>query len=135
MYRSWGKDGKVLGEDSEMNFRTDHDWSKGKGSAGFHPRRVVFGLPHNYGKGNNMEVKPGNHERRGSPLLFHVHLVGQTFVGVSILLPAMFLPPGETISAGGTQVTSNPDWTVLTDFLDGNRKSDGKPRFGGKVTV
>ena len=135
MYRSWGRGGKVLGEDSEKNFPQDHDWAKAKRPAGFHPRRVVFGLPHNYGQGTNLEIKPANHERRASPLLFHVHPVGQHFLGASILLPAAFLPTGERINAGGTVVASNPDWTVLTDFLDGRRKADGKPRFSGKTTI
>ncbi len=125
-YRSWGRNGKILdGEDSEKNFKDDHDWAKAASKGmkppphlpyNFHPRRAVFGLPHNYGKG--VGVKPENHERRASPLFFHVHKIGSKFVGVALLLCSQFLPPKEMIKAGKKTVPANPDWKVLTDFLD-----------------
>ena len=65
--------------------------------------KAVFGLPL---KG----VKMRNHERRASPLFFHVHKIGGEFVGVALLLRSRFLPKNERISA---------DWKVLMDFLDG----------------
>lgn len=135
LYRSWGNNGKVFGQDAERNFQKDHDWSKGDRPEGFHPRRIIFGLPHNYGKTANMQIKPANHERRASPLLFHVHWVEQAYLGVTLLLPSLFLPPDEQIDAGGEMVMSNPDWTVITDFLDGKAKGDGKPRFPLKRRV
>jgi len=50
-YRSWGHNGKVNGEDSERNFQDDHDWFKSKTHFNnTHPRRAIFGLPHNYSK-------------------------------------------------------------------------------------
>ena len=116
-YRSWGRNGKILdGEKSEQNFRDDHDWAKGiKWFHKFHPRRAVFGLPHNYGKG--VEVKPKEHERRASPLFFHVHKIGNEYVGVALLLRSQFLPKSEKILANRKPVPANPNWKVLTDFL------------------
>ncbi len=121
-YRSWGRNGKILErEPSCRRFPEDHDWMKDKAIASnFHPRRAVFGLPHNYGKG--IEVKPQKHGRRASPLLFHVHRFGKRYAGIALLLRSRFLPEGEKILARGKAVSANPDWTVLTDFLDENGK-------------
>lgn len=136
LYRSWGKDGKVLGKQREENFKADHDWSKKTRPSGFHPRRVVFGLPHNYGKGQSMEVSPARHDRRASPLFFHVHAFGEkSFIGVSILLKSAFLPAGENINAGGVDVPAKIEWNILTDFLDGKEKHTGNLRFPNKVTI
>lgn len=132
-YRSWGQSarGQILpsGKKSERRFQNDHDWSKnaivsgGKSwrdaHSGFHPERVVFGLPHNYGQPDNQKVNAENYERRSSPLLFHVHPIGSRFVGVSIHIPARFLPVGERINAGGDRVPENVKWSVITDLLDG----------------
>ena len=145
LYRSWGKDGKVLGEESEKRFKADHDWSKGQYSRDFHPKRVIFGLPHNYGKGDHLAVTPEKHrepypvgvykhDRRASPLFFHVHKIGSEYVGVSLLLPATFLPQGEKINAGGTNVPAKIEWSVLTDFLDGKDKK-GNVRFQHKQSI
>lgn len=134
LYRSWGKGGKVLNEDSEKRFEADHDWSKGNRPNNFHPKRVVFGLPHNYGKGERLSVTPESHERRASPLFFHVHKIGAEYIGVSLLLPATFLPHGERINAGGTSVPANIEWSILTDFLDG-RDNKGKVRFDSKQSI
>lgn len=135
MYRSWGKSGKVLGKDGEKRFKADHDWSKKIRPPGFHPKRVVFGLPHNYGKGASMEVGPAQHKRRASPLFFHVHALGENFfIGVSLLLRSAFLPSGEKINAGGSEVPAKIEWNLLTDFLDGKDKA-GNPRFPQKVTL
>ena len=121
-YRSWGRKGKILNnEPSRCLFPEDHGWMKGEETArDFHPRRAVFGLPHNYGKG--MEVKPQNHGRRASPLLFHVHQFGGRYAGIALLLRSRFLPEGEKIVARDRAVPANPDWTVLTNFLDENGK-------------
>ena len=135
MYRSWGNNGKVLGLDSEKNFDKDHKWKYSHDRDDFHPRRVVFGLPHNYGETDTLKVKPAKHNRRASPLFFHVHPLGKSFVGVIIYLPSQFLPQNEKINAGGTHVTANIDWTVITNFLDGMRKIDNRPRFPEKTTI
>jgi CRISPR-associated protein Cmr1 len=136
MYRSWGHGGMVLGQESEKRFKVDHDWSHIKlRDNKIHPRRVVFGLPHNYGPGVNMQVKSEHHERRSSPLFFHVHSLGdKQFIGVSILLKSVFLPTGERINAGGNQVPAHIEWEVLTNFLDG-KDTQNNPRFPGKKQV
>jgi CRISPR-associated protein Cmr1 len=144
MYRSWGNTNKkknVLpgGEVSEKRFVDDHHWCRAnkderkKDYVNFHPARVVFGLPHNYGKPERQWVNGANHERRSSPLLFHVHRVGDIFVGVSIYLPAQFLPQGEEINAGGSHVSTDIMWSIIPCFLDGkvgNKPlADAKDRF------
>lgn len=129
-YRSWGKRGVVLGAGSEKRFDNDHSWYKNARDPvtkktwrdlhpAFHPERVEFGLPHNYGDQAWKKVNGETHNRRSSPLFFHVHQVGDTFIGVSIYLPAQFLPVEESINAGGTPVLANIKWSVITNFLDG----------------
>ena len=145
MYRSWGRSdaqggSKVLGKASERRFDNDHKWFKDKPWArshpGFHPRRVVFGLPHNYHKDHHHVVSE-NYERRSSPLLFHVHPIAHTFIGVGIFMPAKFLPTGERISANGEFPAANIDWSVITDFLDGKIGNPATTinRFSGKTAV
>ena len=73
--------------------------------------KEVFGLPL---KGEKLR----NHDRRASPLFFHVHKIGNEYVGVALLLRSQFLPKGEKILANRKPVPANPDWKVLTDFLD-----------------
>ena len=121
-YRSWGKDNRILGrEPSQRRFPEDHEWMYDRPSSpDFHPRRAVFGLPHNYGK--HKAVGPASHDRRASPLLFHVHETGSRYVGVAVLLRSRFLPNGERIRAGRASVPARPDWNVLTDFLDANKR-------------
>ena len=75
--------------------------------------KAVFGLPL---KGVGVNLK--EHERRASPLFFHVHKISGEFVGVAVLLCSQFLPKNEKISANKRPVSANPDWKVLTDFLD-----------------
>ena len=128
LYRSWGRDGKVLNQPSEKRFKPDHDWSKFDRPHNFHPRRVIFGLPHNYGPKANMSVTPAEHDRRSSPLIFHVHKIGNEYYGISVLLVADFLPENEQINAGGKNVPANIEWSLLHDFLDGNDKQ-GQSRF------
>lgn len=151
MYRSWGRNGSVNGQTSEKRFKPDHDWSKGVRPNGFHPQRVVFGLPHNYGKAGTLKINAEHSylsdeqsdpskraiNRRSSPLLFHVHQVGSSFVGMSVYLRAEFLPSGAEINAGGTRVPMNIEWSKITDFIDGKV---GNPatvvdRFPGKTAV
>jgi len=146
MYRSWGKtsmSNRLPGGLSEKRFVDDHNWCKAddilraRAYVNFHPLRVVFGLPHNYGKPVRQQVNGEQHERRSSPLLFHVHPVGASFLGISIYLPAKFLPHGEKIDAGGSVVPANIDWAIIPRFLDGNT---GNPpgatkRFPSRVQV
>ena len=77
VYRSWGLGGKVLGKPiAEQNFPDDRDLSRGDPApSGIqHPKRAVFGLPHNYGKTAREQVMPaGEYDRRASPLFIHIH--------------------------------------------------------------
>lgn len=98
-YRSWGHNGNVLDRDSERNFEEDHHLFKNYKTEITYPRRVAFGLPHNYGKGDKKEVKRAclNHDRRASPLFLHIHhdLNNPDTpdpVGLAAFLPARFLP-------------------------------------------
>lgn len=133
-YRSWGHNGKVLGKNSERNFRDDHDLMKARpDERRTHPRRIVFGLPHNYGPRKEEQVGPADRriDRRASPLLVHIHECGEAPVAVLSFLPAMFLPDGDRakIDVGGRRpVTIAPDpelWQpiddLLTRFLDPRR--------------
>ncbi|MDE0446268.1 MAG: type III-B CRISPR module RAMP protein Cmr1 [Spirochaetaceae bacterium] len=130
-YRSWGHNGNVLGERSEHNFRDDHDLMKSQ-QRNRHPRRVAFGLPHNYGKQLRDKVEPFDRtlDRRASPLFIHVHECGDAPVAVLSFLPARFLPVGRSdLSVGGTKVRQAPEaqlYRPVHDFLD--RLLDGRKR-------
>ena len=124
-YRSWGHNGKVLGADSEKNFKDDHDlMKKAKENRKQHPRRIAFGLPHNYGKPKDQQVGPHDKQldRRASPLFIHIHECGGTPVAVLSFLPARFLPKGRSdISVGGTKIEQTPEddlYMPIHDFLD-----------------
>ena len=134
MYRSWGNGGKVLGKESEKKFQNDHDWyrEREKVPSNFHPRRIIFGLPHNYSKHEKDHVNPENYERRSSPLFLHIHKIENKYVGISILMKSDFLPKNEKIKAGKKPVDAKIEWDVLTDFLDGLVKETEKPRFPKK---
>ncbi len=152
-YRSWGRtagDGTrrplPSGKKSEERFEDDHHWFRKNNwrlnHPDFHPRRVMFGLPHNYGQSSNSHVTAEKHDRRSSPLFFHVHPVGKNiFAGIAIYLPSMFLPAGEKTDAGGSNVTAKTnDWNVITDFLDGKvgnpaTKEDRFPKPGKKAVL
>lgn len=123
-YRSWGHQGKVLGEDSERRFKDDHDLMKRAPQLRkTHPARVAFGLPHNYGPGAGNQVGPEDRglDRRASPLFIHIHQCGETPVAVVSFLPARFLPDGAKISVGGQPVPQTPEpdlYQPIHDFLN-----------------
>lgn len=143
-FRSWGHNGKVLGFDREENFKDDHDLMKQDSARRTtHPRRIVFGLPHNYhGKRKDKQVGPaGDLDRRASPLLIHIHEIGAAPVAVLSVLRAQFLPGGDDaqVNVGGQRVTIAADpalWQPLDDLLDrflGLKQ--GKERFGQAIQV
>ena len=104
-YRSWGHNGRVLqGIESERNFTDDHDLMKqGWKQRRSHPRRIVFGLPHNYGQASTEHVEPAEkYDRRASPLFIHIHQGGERSQAMALLtfLPSCFLP----FDAGGISV-------------------------------
>ena len=123
-YRSWGHNGKVLGEVSERRFKDDHDLMKlVPRDRNAHPRRVAFGLPHNYGQGAANEVGPAGDglDRRASPMFIHIHMCGPTPVAVISFLPARFLPIGTGIKVGSRDVPQAPEqdlYQPIHDFLD-----------------
>ena len=142
-YRSWGHNGKVLGAASEKNFEDDHDlMKKPKDQRKTHPRRIAFGLPHNYGKPKDQQVGPHdkNLDRRASPLFIHIQECGSTPVAILSFLPARFLPKGKSdISVGGTIMQQKPDGDLyepieafLDRLLDPNSR---KEPFTGAVEV
>ncbi len=104
-YRSWGNKGKILkDEDSERNFRSDHDLMKDPAAKrDRHPDRIAFGLPHNYGKIRDQQVGPAakHLDRRASPLFVHIHMVQEKPVAVLSFFPTLFLPQdARSISVG-----------------------------------
>ena len=121
-YRSWGHNGEVLGHESERNFKDDHDLMK-RSQRNIHPRRIAFGLPHNYGKEPDRQVGPYSREldRRASPLFLHVHQCGDTAVAVLSFFPAQFLPDNTAISVGRSTVAQTPEddlYRPIHAFLD-----------------
>lgn len=102
LYRSWGRNGQVLGKPREKDFRfeDDHDLmarvAGGSRESGY-PERTLFGLPHNYyfssisKKAEVAPAKPGL-DRRASPLLIHIHAFEDTYAAVVTVIPAQFLP-------------------------------------------
>ncbi len=143
IYRSWGKDGKVAEKPAEKNFPEDHQLAHdaviGK-PVGVHPRRAVFGLPHNYffsslaAPNNKLDVNAVSPQsggkwsdigsnRRASPLFIHLHeFPNKSRAGILTLLPAQFLPESWQIGLKNkgpiNRVAVDPDWTVLHRFMD-----------------
>jgi CRISPR-associated protein Cmr1 len=143
-YRSWGRSqgngtSKVLEALSERNFEDDHNMSKGTRAIQQPPRRAAFGLPHNYGKEDWQSVFGSEHDRRASPLFFHIHQTGAKPVGVLAFLPAVFLPNGEQVQAFGRSVPQRPDpaiWEPVANFLDRIKDpNQGKVSFSKVVEV
>lgn len=65
-------------------------------------KKRVFGMP--YAGGTHAEGEA----RRASPLLFHVHPIGSSFVGTVLFLPAAFHPE---------PALENVDYSLASDFL------------------
>ncbi len=142
-FRSWGHNGNVLGSPSEKIFEDDHDLmvKQEPESRKVHPRRIAFGLPHNYGKPDK-QVGPADSQldRRASPLFIHIHECDNAPIAVLSFLPARFLPRGRsTISVGGKKVPQAREdklYRPIHDFL--NRLLDSskrKERFTDVVEV
>ena len=123
-FRSWGHRGTVFGQPSERNFEDDHDLMKDRRQRKTHPRRIAFGLPHNYGKRDDEKVGPWDKalDRRASPLFIHLHRCGGQPVAVLSFLPARFLPAGRSdISVGVSRVAQKPEaelYRPVHEFLD-----------------
>ncbi|WP_449241549.1 type III-B CRISPR module RAMP protein Cmr1 [Desulfoscipio gibsoniae] len=126
------------GEDALQSFSDDHDnvWQVAScdTNPNVHPRRLVFGLPHNYrfSRGFEVRVNPGVHERRASPLFIHLHELSGQYAAVMTVLPAHFLPEGEDITLSNRRTGNNHtveqavDFNVLYEFIN---------RFRGRLEV
>lgn len=82
-YKGFRDSAPMLGRDAQMVLHG--------GDPETYPKRVAFGLPVNYGKGRPA-VTPAGHDRRASPLFFHIHDCDGSAVPVVAFLPARFLP-------------------------------------------
>ncbi len=121
-YRSWGKNRQVLGRPSERNFQADHDLMKGPGSDIEYPRRVAFGLPHNYGRERAQQVTPVRNDRRASPLFIHIHQSSETVRPIATIsfIPSTFLPEWESLQLLNRKVKPSYDeafWRPIHAFL------------------
>lgn len=106
------------------------------------PRRLIFGMPHNYfftsfNPNRKVDIqttvpplnsrRPGR-ERRASPLFIHVHPVGNKFCGFQMVLPAPILPHGERLKMTrprqnevpefSCEVDFQPDWNIFKDYFE-----------------
>jgi CRISPR-associated protein Cmr1 len=129
-YRSYGKDNRVNDKPSERNFVEDHNLvrnvANGERTVAAAPQRVVFGLPHNYFFSSDKAKVDinyrGDEGRRASPLLLHIHCLGDgSSVAIHTLLRSRFLPeerPSVTMKPGPRNVPVNVNWSVLTNYLD-----------------
>ncbi|HHW44410.1 type III-B CRISPR module RAMP protein Cmr1 [Desulfofundulus thermobenzoicus] len=142
-YRSYGRASGSIHvlpwrEKAEQNFADDHDMILNVINGRTlqppdHPRRVVFGLPHNYfflSTRQKANVDAANHKRRASPLFIHIHALSTgEYAAVLSLLPAIFLPEGELIkmSGGGhnVQVACQVNYQEIENFLTRSAFRDG----------
>jgi len=136
LYRSYGRRGQhdpyhmVNGQKAEQNFHKDHDWmlaaTQGQ-TVDNHPKRVVFGLPHNYFFSQSREkVDVGaaseGIDRRASPLFIHIHEFSERHFGaICALFPAVYLPKNEKIrvKTGRTKIDFSQviDYGIIIKFL------------------
>lgn len=130
MYRSYGSKNPrtfaytVNGNPPERNFTDDHDlileYIDNQNTSKKHPRRVVFGLPHNYryssGASKRVDAKSG---RRASPLIQHIHFENNRFYLVNCLLKSEFLHEKDKIKIGNKEVNVNVDYQVIETFMNG----------------
>lgn len=129
LYRSYGSRNprtqryEVDGREPERKFEDDHDlilrYIDDRNYQGGHPRRAVFGLPHNYryssGQSKRVDAKIG---RRASPLIQHIHCHNHQFLLVHCLLESEFLPQNDKIKIGSKEVNVNVDYGVIKTFMN-----------------
>jgi CRISPR-associated protein Cmr1 len=113
------------------------------------PSRAAFGLPHNYyfkQAMSSVKVNGEEAKRRASPLLLHIHHIGDSFpVAIACFLPARFLPtPWLRISSkksGDLEAKlPKPDdfWMPINRFCDallGRNSDDLCEKFPGAIEV
>jgi CRISPR-associated protein Cmr1 len=144
-YRSWGRKGVVNNEPSEKNFQDDHDWLRScKNFDHAHPRRAIFGLPHNYSR--DLGIISKKFDRRASPLLVHIHkLESGSYIAVLSIMRSRFLPSDDEIwvwrrrperpgrdpqKISRAQLRApQPNWQVLDAVIDGTSPTLKVPYF------
>jgi len=107
------------------------------------PARTVFGLPHNYYFSKqkpkltvdfNVRLADASgtpsEARRASPLFIHIHKVGNDYLAVQFLMPAVFLPDSASLHLKSVQDrkerarhrfefgASKINWALLHDYLN-----------------
>lgn len=130
LYRSYGQNGRVNGQQARRNFVADHDnalaATQGEDLNNL-PERAVFGLPHNYffsSTKGKLDINPEKEGRRASPLFIHIHeLDNGQFAAIQTLLPGEFLPENTAIDvkAKRTQKLNSfsVNYAVISKYLDG----------------
>ncbi|PPC83996.1 MAG: type III-B CRISPR module RAMP protein Cmr1 [Methylotenera sp.] len=137
MYRSYGRQGKVLNKPAEKNFSADHDLIMRAGNGekiSEAPKRAIFGLPHNYFFSStytnvNIDYLPdGKTGRRASPLILHIHPLDDVgFTALHGLFVSEFLPKdAKIVIKSKSFVPANVDWQVIHNYLN---------RFQQKETI
>jgi CRISPR-associated protein Cmr1 len=142
LYRSYGRKDTsgiyVVGNQKALqNFSLDHDLMH-KVAHGQeieakdgHPKRMIFGLPHNYRFSDKSEaaLAAGKFERRASPLLIHLHefSTGEIWA-IQSVLKSVFLPPNTMVSLNQMQkgkkrneagkVPINADYGPLKTYIE-----------------
>jgi CRISPR-associated protein Cmr1 len=135
LYRSYGQNGKVNGIDAHQNFKDDHDLiDKFSSNTNKHPRRIVFGLPHNYyfsSSARNISVEPISNDpsikdlRRASPLFIKIHEFDGKSIFVALILKSEFLSNNINIKIEDKSglktppITPEVDYSVFNDFFEG----------------
>jgi len=132
-YRAWGHNGTAGGKPSEMNFKEDHDWYKktdkfSRERGNYVPERTAFGLPHNYAQ-NFGVTATGGHDRRASPLMFHIHKAAGQCFPVAIFFPTQFLNDAY-VEIGGAPNTFRFDPNTISSFLKNTRPDGSRPPNG-----
>lgn len=128
-YRSYGSKNpktrvyEVNGNPPERNFTDDHDlileYIDNQNTSKKHPRRVVFGLPHNYRySSGQMKKVDATSGRRASPLIQHIHFENNRFYLVNCLLKSEFLHEKDKIKIGNKEVNVNIDYQVIETFMN-----------------
>ncbi len=134
-YRSYGRGGKRFdGKTPTKLAINDHDLMYdyvNYNKLDKHPKRIVFGLPHNYSlskknkknKRTSISVNSGD-ARRASPLFIHVHkLTDNSYVGVLMFIPSKFTKDGyvsikvEQKDWTKKNIETKVDYNILSGFL------------------
>lgn len=138
-------------EEAECNFEDDHllmlDVAKqGEIRKPGYPERLAFGLPHNYffssqpRERQKVSLKLRQRlDRRASPLLIHVHMLGGRPAVVLSFLPARFLPnTAQKVRVGREWVqlpASGQLYRPIRDFLDRMMGKGRQELFGEALEV